>query len=213
MAKDLSNYRKTYDKGELNENDLPKNPITLFSNFFNIIENNKFERESNAMSLSTVDINGFPSTRVVLLKKYSELGFVFFTNYNSQKGKDILNNPNVCLSFYWPSTEQQVIIKGLASKVSESESNTYFNSRPEGSKLGAIVSNQSEVILSREFLYNKLDNLKKSNEELKRPENWGGFIVKPFLIEFWQGKDNRLHDRIVYKKESNKNWKLYRLSP
>ncbi|MGY8945493.1 MAG: pyridoxamine 5'-phosphate oxidase [Flavobacteriales bacterium] len=213
MAKDLSNYRKTYDKGELNENDLPENPITLFSNFFNIIENNKFERESNAMSLSTVDINGFPSTRVVLLKKYSELGFVFFTNYNSQKGKDILNNPNVCLSFYWPSVEQQIIIKGIASKISKAESNDYFNSRPEGSKLGAIVSNQSEVISSRELLYNKLDNLKNSNEELKRPENWGGFIVKPFLIEFWQGKNNRLHDRIVYKNNNDKGWKFYRLSP
>ena len=213
MAKDLSDYRKKYVKGELNENDLPNNPIVLFSKFFNIIDSNKSERELNAMSISTVDKNGLPSTRIVLLKKYSDLGFVFFTNYNSKKGKDMLNNPNVCLSFYWPSTEQQVIIKGKVSKISEADSNDYFNSRPEGSKIGAIVSNQSEVISSREFLYNKLENLKNSNTELKRPENWGGFIVKPFSMEFWQGKDNRLHDRIVYENKGDKGWSFHRLSP
>ena len=213
MSKDLSNYRKKYVKGELNENDLPDNPIVLFSKFFNIIDANKSERELNAMSLSTVDTKGFPSTRIVLLKKYSDLGFVFFTNYNSKKGKYILNNPNVCLSFYWPSVEQQVIIKGKAFKISEVDSSDYFKSRPEGSKLGAIVSNQSEVISSRELLYNRLESLKSSNAELKRPKNWGGFIVKPFSMEFWQGKDNRLHDRIVYENKSDKGWRFYRLSP
>ena len=213
MNKDLGNYRKSYLKGILIEKDLPVNPIKLFSDWFNNVDSNGNEIEPNAMSLSTIDdTNGFPLTRVVLLKKYSDNGFIFFTNYNSRKGKSISGNPNVCLSFFWASLEQQVIINGKAIKINEKESEDYFNSRPIGSKLGAIISNQSETIPSRKFLDNKLikNNLKK--ELLKRPKNWGGYNVEPYSIEFWQGRDNRLHDRILYEKKNNL-WTHKRLSP
>ena len=149
MSKDLSQYRDKYLKGELNENDLPENPFVLFTKWFNEIEKYGSEREPNAMSLSTVSSSFSPITRIVLLKKFSELGFVFFTNYDSRKGKNITNNPNVCLSFYWPSMERQVIIQGIANEISEKDSNEYFNSRPESSRVGAIISDQSEVISSR----------------------------------------------------------------
>jgi len=212
MNKDLGNYRKSYLKGILIEKDLPVNPIKLFSDWFNNVDSNGNEIETNAMSLSTIDTNGFPLTRVVLLKKYSDNGFIFFTNYNSRKGKSISGNPNVCLSFFWASLEQQVIINGKAIKINEKESEDYFNSRPIGSKLGAIISNQSETIPSRKFLDNKLikNNLKK--ELLKRPKNWGGYNVEPYSIEFWQGRSSRMHDRILYKK-TKKKWDISKLYP
>ena len=164
------------------------------------------------MSLSAIDLNGVPITRVVLLKKFSNDGFVFCTNYSSTKGKSITKNPNVCMSFFWSSLEQQVIINGKASKVSEADSDNYFNSRPIGSRLGAIISNQSEIIPSREYLENKLKKNNLENNSVKRPKNWGGYIVDPTSIEFWQGRENRLHDRILYKKENN-IWNYVRLSP
>jgi pyridoxamine 5'-phosphate oxidase len=164
------------------------------------------------MSLSTVSSSSSPITRIVLLKKFSELGFVFFTNYDSRKGKNIRNNSNVCLSFYWPSMERQVIIQGIANKISEQDSNEYFNSRPESSRVGAIISNQSEVIPSRKYIDDKLKNFNINNENMTKPKNWGGYNVVPGSIEFWQGRDNRLHDRIVFFSES-KVWKLKRLSP
>ena len=167
------------------------------------------------MTVSTIGLDGFPKSRVVLLKKFNEEGFIFYTNYNSEKGKAILNNPNVCLSFFWHSMERQIIIKGIAEKTSATISDNYFASRPDGSKLGAIVSPQSEVIPSRDFLDNKLKELEKQFEgkEIPRPENWGGFLVRPIEVEFWQGRANRLHDRIRYKLEDNFNWKIDRLSP
>ena len=164
------------------------------------------------MSLSTVDISNFPITRIVLLKKFSDEGFVFYTNYNSRKGKAIDKNSNVCLSFFWPSTEQQVIINGRAVKLSTIDSENYFNSRPIGSQLGAVVSNQSEIIDSRKLLEDKMTKLKQEKNSIKRPENWGGYNVLPHSIEFWQGRDNRLHDRILYQKENN-IWNHVRLSP
>ena len=212
MSKDLSRYRKEYLKGFLIEENLPENPIKLFSDWFNNADSKSNEIEPNAMSLSTIDLNGVPITRVVLLKKFSNDGFVFCTNYSSTKGKSITKNPNVCMSFFWSSLEQQVIINGKASKVSEADSDNYFNSRPIGSRLGAIISNQSEIIPSREYLENKLKKNNLENNSVKRPKNWGGYIVDPTSIEFWQGRENRLHDRILYKKENN-IWNYVRLSP
>ena len=212
MSKDLSSYRKEYLKGILVEEDLPENPIKLFSDWFNNADSKSNEIEPNAMSLSTIDLNGVPITRVVLLKKFSNDGFVFCTNYSSRKGKSITKNPNVCISFFWSSLEQQVIINGKASKVSEVDSDNYFNSRPIGSRLGSIISNQSEVIPSREYLENKFKKNNLENNSVKRPRNWGGYIVDPISIEFWQGRENRLHDRILYKKENN-IWNYVRLSP
>ena len=212
MSKDLSDFRKSYLKGVLNEGELPGNPIKLFSDWFAFIDSKRTELEPNAMSLSTVNKDNTPTTRIVLLKKFSKEGFVFFTNYNSIKGQAIKNNPNVSLSFFWPSTEQQVIISGIASKLDEIDSENYFNSRPIGSQLGAIVSNQSEVIKSRDILENKMTELKLLKTNILRPKNWGGYNVSPFSIEFWQGRDNRLHDRILYKKE-NDIWNYVRLSP
>ena len=212
MSKDLSGYRDKYLKGELNEIDLPDNPFVLFSKWFEEIEKFGTEIESNAMSLSTVSSDFSPITRIVLLKKFSESGFVFFTNYNSRKGKSISVNSNVCLSFYWPSMERQVIIQGVARKISENDSIDYFNSRPESSRVGAIVSNQSEVIPSRDFIDNKLKNFYVGVNCLKRPKHWGGYNVIPKSIEFWQGRESRLHDRIFYFK-NNEQWEKNRLSP
>jgi len=212
MSKDLSNYRDKYLKGELIEKNLPKNPFDLFDNWFEDLEKFGNERENNAMSLSTVNDKNVPTTRVVLLKQFSKNGFVFYSNYDSRKGKHIDNNPNVCISFYWPSMERQVIINGKVSKISAIESDKYFNSRPKSSQLGAIISNQSEIIPSRKHLEEKLSTFNISNNNLKRPSNWGGYILKPELFEFWQGRDSRLHDRIIFSK-SKTNWDQKRLSP
>jgi len=212
---DLSNYRKSYEQSQLLEGSLPQDPINLFHKWFHEVKDFGGVDEVNAMTVATIGLDGFPKSRVVLLKKYNEEGFVFYTNYDSEKGKAISNNPNVCLSFFWHSMERQVIIKGTANKTPINISDNYFNSRPDGSKLGAIVSAQSEVIPSREYLDDKLKQLEAEFEgkEIPRPEYWGGFIVSPVEVEFWQGRPNRLHDRIRYQLESDFNWKIERLSP
>lgn len=213
--KDLSNYRKSYDKSELLENNIPEDPINLFNRWFHEVEDFGGVDEVNAMTVATIGLDGFPKSRVVLLKKFNEEGFVFYTNYNSQKGRAIAANPNVCLSFFWHSMERQVIIKGRAQKTSEIVSDGYFDSRPDGSKLGAIVSNQSEVIPSRSFLENNLKELERKFEgkEIPRPDFWGGFLVVPHEVEFWQGRPNRLHDRIQYLLQEDYSWSINRLSP
>ncbi len=213
--KDLSNYRKSYEKSELLETNIPEDPINLFHKWFYESEEFGGIEEVNAMTVATIGLDGFPKSRVVLLKKFNEEGFIFYTNYNSEKGKAIKNNPNVCLSFFWHSMERQVIIKGIAEKIPETISDNYFDSRPDGSKLGAVVSPQSEVIPSREFLDKKLKQLETEFEgkEISRPKHWGGFLVRPLEVEFWQGRANRLHDRIRYQVNSDYSWKIERLSP
>ena len=211
---DLSNYRRSYEKSELTEDNLPDDPIKLFQKWFHEVDFGSTE-EVNAMTVSTFGLDGYPKSRVVLLKRFTYEGFVFYTNYNSEKGKAIANNPNICLSFFWHSFERQVIIKGKAERIAENLSDGYFESRPDGSKLGAIVSNQSEVIPSRESLEQKLHQLEKDfqGKEIPRPDYWGGYIVKPVEVEFWQGRPNRLHDRIRYKLQDDFSWKTDRLSP
>ena len=215
MQKDLGNYRKSYDKGTLLESDISESPFKLFENWFFDVDKHFPDLETNAMMLSTIGLDGFPKGRVVLLKKFSNDGFTFFTNYNSDKSKSILSNPKVCLSFHWEGAERQVIIKGYAKKISDYDSDTYFNSRPRGSKLGAHVSMQSSIIKNREVLEDSLDVLSKrfDKKEIKRPDFWGGFIVRPIEIEFWQGRANRLHDRIRYKIKDDMTWNIDRLSP
>lgn len=212
---DLSNYRKSYDKSELLESSIPEDPINLFNKWFHEVEDSGGTQEVNAMSVSTMGLDGFPKTRVVLLKKFNEEGFIFYTNYNSEKGKAIVENPKLCLSFFWPIMERQVIIKGIAQKTSEVVSDAYFNSRPDGSKLGAIVSNQSEVVPSRAYLEENLKvlELQMDGLEIKRPEHWGGFLVTPLEVEFWQGRPNRLHDRIRYSINQDGTWNTDRLAP
>ncbi|APY07014.1 pyridoxamine 5'-phosphate oxidase [Winogradskyella sp. J14-2] len=215
MEKDLSNYRKSYEKGELLLNNIPENPIELFRDWFIEVDTHFNIEETNAMTISTIGLDGFPKSRVVLLKKYTHEGFIFYTNYNSEKGKAIAANANVCLSFFWHSAERQVIIKGTAEKLSENLSDGYFESRPRGSQLGAIASNQSEIVESREVLEKKLKALEQEydGKEIERPKHWGGYMVRPVEMEFWQGRPNRLHDRIRYQLQEDYNWKIERLSP
>ena len=212
--KDLSNYRKSYEKNELLEATIPEDPINLFNRWFHETEDFGGVEEVNAMTIATIGIDGFPKSRIVLLKKFNEEGFIFFTNYNSEKGKAIEKNPNVCLSFFWTSLERQVIIKGIAEKTSEIISDNYFDSRPDGSKLGAIASDQSKVIASRKELEDKLIALEQFYEgkEIPRPQHWGGYLVKPLEVEFWQGRSNRLHDRIRYQLLDDFSWKAERIS-
>lgn len=215
MDNDLSNYRKVYQKSELSKKEISDNPLELFQKWFYEVEEFGGDVEANAMTISTIGKDGFPKNRVVLLKKYTWEGFIFYTNYNSEKGKAIEENPNVCLSFFWHNIERQVIIKGVAEKISENLSDGYFETRPDGSKLGAWASDQSEIVKSREYLDNRLASFEKEfkEKEITRPKHWGGYIVKPQSIEFWQGRPNRMHDRIRFTLQEDYDWKIDRLAP
>jgi len=215
MSKDLSNYRKSYEKQELLESNCPENPMDLFKTWFRSADDSKTVEETNAMSISTIGKDGFPKNRIVLLKKFTSEGFIFYTNYSSEKGLAIAENNNICLSFFWPGLEQQIIIKGKAEKQIENLSDDYFESRPDGSKLGAWASNQSTVVSSRETLEESLASFITvfHGKEITRPKHWGGYLVKPISIEFWQGRPNRLHDRIRYLLEDDFSWKIERLAP
>ena len=215
MSKDLSNYRKSYEKQELLESNCPKNPLELFKIWFLNADQSDTIEETNAMTISTIGKDGFPKSRVVLLKQYTEEGFIFYTNYSSEKGKAIAANNNICLSFFWAGLEQQIIIKGKAELLPKKISDDYFRSRPNGSKLGAWASNQSSVVASREELSANLENFEKKFKETEiiRPKHWGGYIVKPISVEFWQGRPNRMHDRIRYSLEQDFSWKRERLAP
>lgn len=214
MQKDLKDYRKSYEKGQLLESDIPDDPFELFQSWFKIADESSSVEEANAMSISTSGKDHWPNCRIVLLKSFSREGFVFFTNYESQKGNDLSNNPKCCISFFWPSLEKQIIIQGKAVRISEEESEKYFHSRPRGSQLGAKVSNQSRVIPSRDYLEEKLSELeeKYSEQEIPKPEYWGGYLVEPVRFEFWQGRKSRLHDRIQFRADGD-NWNIERLAP
>jgi len=214
MSENLGDYRKSYDKNSLTLAESNENPILQFKQWFEEVEKDENVEEVNAMTVSTIGLDGYPKSRVVLLKNYGGNGFVFYTNYNSEKGKAIAANEHVCLSFFWPQLERQVIVKGKARKISEEESTAYFHSRPHGSQLGALVSPQSEIIPDREFLENRLAALESDfeNKEIPKPKHWGGFLVQPHEFEFWQGRPNRLHDRIRYSGHKNQ-WKRDRLAP
>jgi len=216
MEKNLENYRKSYEKSELTEENVSENPMEFFQQWFKEAELSNLIEEANAMTLSTIGLDGFPKSRVVLLKNLTDKGFIFYTNYKSEKGLALEQNPKVCLSFFWPALERQIIIKGEVQKTSDEVSEKYFKSRPEGSRLGAIVSEQSQPVPNRDFLEGKLAELKEEfkDKEIEKPDNWGGYLVKPFSLEFWQGRPNRLHDRFLYTISSEGNWQTpVRLAP
>lgn len=216
MQNDLSDYRKTYNQSELLEHNIANNPVVVFKNWLEQADAHPSIEECNAMTLSTLGLDGFPASRIVLLKQFSNDGLVFYTNYQSNKGQAIANNNKVCLSFFWSDLERQVIIKGTAVKVAASQSDKYFNSRPKGSQLGALASQQSKVIASRDMLEAQHQQISQQNENkiVKRPQFWGGYLVKPFSFEFWQGRPNRLHDRILFAKtEGQSTWVKQRLQP
>jgi pyridoxamine 5'-phosphate oxidase len=211
---DLGYLRKSYQKGTLNIKDIQNDPMFFFKNWFDQAKNTPAIEEANAMTLSTLGLDDFPKSRIVLLKALNEQGFVFYTNYQSEKGTAIAYHPKVGLSFFWPSLERQVIIKGEAMKLSDEASNSYFHSRPKGSQIGAIVSDQSKVISDRSIMEAKLEALEieYAKKSVPRPEHWGGYVVVPQCIEFWQGRPNRLHDRIRCHAQGD-FWNIERLAP
>ena len=210
MKKELAKLRKNYNSGELNEDNLINDPFLQFDVWFKeALKKEPFE--PYAMVISTTDQNMKPSSRVVLLKDYSEKDFIFFTNYKSRKGEEIKKNSNVSLLFYWPKLQRQVRIEGNAKKVSKKISDKYFNSRPVESRVGAIISKQSKVITDyTKFKQSFEETLKDRN--LKRPIHWGGYAVIPSRFEFWQGRPGRLHDRFRFEIKGNK-WEIDRLFP
>ena len=214
MDKNLHDYRKSYEKGSLTEDTVLENPLKQFATWFVDAEKTPTVEEPNAMTLSTVDTQGVPKARVVLLKEFTQEGFVFYTNYTSGKAQAIAQNNKVCISFFWPSLERQIIITGMAVKISEEKSIAYFNKRPRESQLGALVSDQSTSIDSRVALEEKLLDLEKQyqTKPIVKPAHWGGYLIQPTSYEFWQGRSSRLHDRIKYTKINNR-WNIGRLQP
>jgi pyridoxamine 5'-phosphate oxidase len=214
MSRSIADIRKDYMLHSLSETDVAPSPIDQFTRWWDDALNSEIE-EVNAMTLATVTTEGFPAARIVLLKGYTEEGFVFFTNYASHKGKELEKNPRACLVFFWKALERQVRIEGMVEKISAADSEAYFHSRPIGSQIGAWASPQSTVISGREVIEKNVTELEKkyANTSIPRPEHWGGYIVKPANIEFWQGRSSRLHDRILYTAQNNLSWKIERLAP
>jgi pyridoxamine 5'-phosphate oxidase len=211
---DLADIRREYGQGELTRQDLNADPILQFDSWFKQAQQSEI-KDPSAMSLATADASGEVSVRTVLLKIYDQQGFVFFTNYESAKARQISENPKVALLFPWLNLDRQVKIRGRASRISTQESLKYFITRPRGSQLGAWVSQQSSVISSRAFLIAKLQEIKQrfADGDISLPEFWGGYRVVPESIEFWQGQPDRLHDRFRYQRQSNDDWEIERLAP
>jgi len=220
---DLENLRRSYEESSLVSDDLAKSPIQQFETWFQVAQETTAPDwlEINAMTLATA-VDGRVSARVVLLKQFSASGFVFFTNYDSDKGRQLALNPLASLVFYWPHVERQVRIEGQVSKTDSATSDHYFHARPRGSQLGAVASPQSRSIASREELVEATMKLAEQNEggKIPRPDYWGGFLLKPNRMEFWQGRPSRLHDRFVYEiveatdnQAASENWSLQRLAP
>jgi pyridoxamine 5'-phosphate oxidase len=214
MNRDIEDMRMNYTKGNLDEDSVLDNPIDQFKVWFEEATNSQI-LEPNALILATVNKNNIPSARTVLLKEIDPGGFIFYTNYRSEKGQDIADNNNVSMVFLWKEIERQVRISGIAEKIDPSRSEKYFHKRPKGSQIGAWVSPQSTIIESRAVLENKKREIEKKyqdHDQLPLPEFWGGYIVKPVAIEFWQGRPSRLHDRIRYALVDG-SWKIERLAP
>jgi pyridoxamine 5'-phosphate oxidase len=232
----LSDFREDYQRGALDRAALDANPIAQFESWFRDATGEQSQTrwrkigialyklwsailnhrpaDINAMTLATVDKSGKPSTRTVLLKTVDERGFVFFTNYDSRKGRELAENPNAALTFFWPDLERQVCAAGTVTKLPVAESEAYFKSRPRGSRLAAWASEQSQAVPARAALEAKWHELeKKFPNDIPLPPNWGGFILKPERIEFWQGRSSRLHDRFSYTRQGDNSWKLERLAP
>lgn len=209
----FAHLRQDYQKHQLLESDLTESPFDFFHSWFDEAHQSN-EAEANAMVLSTVGPDGFPNGRVVLLKELDH-GFVWFTNYASEKGKELAHEPKAALTFFWPWLERQVRIRGRVEKVSVQESETYFNLRPFASQAGAIASHQGEILTNREMLDKRYEDLLKRDQSqpLPKPENWGGYRLIPHWFEFWQGRSSRLHDRLFYEIGLNGKWKTGRLSP
>lgn len=214
MAVSIADIRKNYSQKDLSEKHANTNPIQQFSKWWDEAVSCEID-EVNAMTLATASSDGVPAARIVLLKDFNETGFVFFTNYESYKAQQLAENPKACLVFFWKELERQVRITGLIEKIDVTASDIYFHSRPQGSQLGAIVSPQSQVIENREWLDQQYAELEKELEgkKMQRPAHWGGYIVKPVIIEFWQGRSSRLHDRLQYTLNDNGSWKIERLAP
>ena len=209
----IQNLRQEYRAASLAESDVDHNPVTQFGKWFSeAIDAQLYE--PNVMTLATASLSGKPSARILLLKGFDENGFVFFSNYASKKGHEMAENPQAAMVFFWPELERQVRIEGNITKVSDEESTAYFHSRPAGSQIGALASPQSTIIPDRQLLENRVQELTEAyaDREIPRPEHWGGYVLKPDHIEFWQGRPSRLHDRITYT-SVNGVWTINRLAP
>lgn len=210
----IPHLRKEYALAGLRRKDLNPDPFQQFKKWF--LEAAELDpNEANAMTLATADKNGCPSARMVLLRDADERGFVFFTNYESRKGRELAENPNAALVFYWKQLERQICITGTVTRVSREESEEYFKNRPVGSRIAALASKQSQIVATREVLEKRFKelSLKYKSKQIPLPSYWGGFILSPRMIEFWQGRPNRFHDRFRYRKQSNGTWVIDRLSP
>ena len=225
MSNEIADIRKDYKLASLEEADVATNPIDQFTRWWNEAVASQID-EVNAMTLATANAAGVPAARIVLLKGYNPNGFIFFTNYESDKGKNLAQNPKAALVFFWKELERQIRIEGTVEKVSAEESDRYFNSRPASSRIGAWASPQSAVIENRMVIEQNVERYSSifANDSIERPDHWGGYIVKPTSIEFWQGRSSRLHDRIRYVLENSAynaatdtrtdlNWKIERLAP
>lgn len=212
-GKNIADIRKDYQLAVLDEQATGDDPFAFFHRWFHEAQEAD-ANEVNAMTLATVNASGKPHARIVLLKGLDDKGFVFFTNYNSDKGKDIEENKHVSVVFFWKELERQVCIEGVAERVSAEESDTYFYSRPTGSQIGAWSSPQSQIINSRDILeQNYLQYEKEFAGNIPRPQHWGGYRIIPHSIEFWQGRSNRMHDRIIFSRNPNDTWIKNRLAP